>query len=51
MLQTDARALPLLFLGALLFIPGAYHVRIAYYAYRGYHGYDFSQIPTMDDDD
>ena len=49
--QTDVRALPLLFLGSLLFIPGFYHVRIAYYAYRGYHGYDFSQIPTFEDDD
>ncbi|CAI2170747.1 13169_t:CDS:2 [Funneliformis geosporum] len=39
------RGKPFLFLGALLFIPGAYHVRLAYYAYKGYEGYDFNQIP------
>ena len=49
-MQTDVRALPLLFLGSILFIPGAYHVRLAYLAYNGYNGYDFSQIPTFDED-
>ncbi|RHZ46530.1 hypothetical protein Glove_615g15 [Diversispora epigaea] len=39
------RGNPLLFLGCLLFIPGFYHVRLAYYAYKGYDGYDFDQIP------
>ncbi|CAG8642614.1 3035_t:CDS:2, partial [Paraglomus occultum] len=39
------RGKPFLFLGALLFIPGFYHVRLAYYAYKGYEGYDFDQIP------
>ena len=48
--QTDPRTIPMLFLGAILFIPGFYHVRIAYYAYKGYPGYDWSQLPVMDDD-
>ncbi|CAG8477772.1 9556_t:CDS:2 [Ambispora gerdemannii] len=39
---------PFLFLGSLLFIPGAYHVRLAYYAYKEYEGYDFNQIPDWD---
>ena len=42
------RCYPLLFLGTIVFIPGAYHVRIAYCAWRGYHGYSFDDIPTMD---
>ncbi|CAH1759459.1 5693_t:CDS:2 [Entrophospora sp. SA101] len=41
----DDRGKPILFLGSLLFIPGFYHVRLAYYAYKGYDGYDFNQIP------
>ncbi|CAG8477254.1 12357_t:CDS:2 [Ambispora leptoticha] len=42
------RGTPVLFLGVLLFIPGAYHVRLAYYAYKEYEGYDFNQIPEWD---
>ncbi|KFM82151.1 hypothetical protein X975_06272, partial [Stegodyphus mimosarum] len=41
-------AWPLLILGALMFIPGVYHVRIAYFAYRGYPGYVFDDIPDFD---
>ncbi|KAI1319993.1 hypothetical protein EDD11_002324 [Mortierella claussenii] len=40
---------PLLILGALCFIPGAYHVALAYYAYQEYEGYSFSHIPDLDD--
>ncbi|XP_065175601.1 transmembrane protein 230-like isoform X2 [Sycon ciliatum] len=40
---------PLFFLGCLLFIPGAYHVRIAYYAYKGYQGFSYADIPSYDD--
>eukprot|EP01135_Chromosphaera_perkinsii_P006357 Nk52_evm86s485 gene=Nk52_evmTU86s485 len=39
------RVLPLFFLGGLLFIPGAYHVRLALYAYKGYKGYSYGDIP------
>ena len=31
-----------------MFIPGAYHVRIAYYAYKGYDGYSYDDIPEFD---
>ncbi|KAG9063181.1 hypothetical protein KI688_004782 [Linnemannia hyalina] len=40
---------PLLILGALCFIPGSYHVGLAYYAYQEYDGYSFSHIPDIDD--
>ncbi|KAF9383757.1 hypothetical protein CPB97_006194 [Podila verticillata] len=40
---------PLLILGTLCFIPGAYHVGLAYYAYQDYEGYSFSHIPDLDD--
>ncbi|KAF8941974.1 hypothetical protein BGZ47_007011 [Haplosporangium gracile] len=40
---------PLLILGALCFIPGSYHVGLAYYAYQEYEGYSFSHIPDLDD--
>jgi len=42
------RTWPLLILGSLMFIPGAYHVRIAYYAFKGYQGYSFDDIPDFD---
>lgn len=35
-----------LVLGMLLFLPGFYETRIAYYAWRGAKGYKFSQIPA-----
>jgi hypothetical protein len=35
-----------LILGVLLFLPGFYETRIAYYAWRGAKGYRFSQIPA-----
>ncbi|PIN08606.1 putative membrane protein [Handroanthus impetiginosus] len=34
-------------LGGILFIPGFYHTRIAYYAYKGYKGFSFSNIPPV----
>lgn len=38
----------MLILGSLMFIPGFYHVRIAYYAWKGYRGYSFEDIPAFD---
>ncbi|XP_073062206.1 uncharacterized protein [Primulina huaijiensis] len=34
-------------LGGILFIPGFYYTRIAYYAYKGYKGFSFSNIPAV----
>ncbi|CAJ2637936.1 transmembrane protein 230-like [Trifolium pratense] len=34
-------------LGMLVFIPGFYYTRIAYYAYKGYKGFSFSNIPPV----
>ncbi|KAL0428332.1 UNVERIFIED_CONTAM: Transmembrane protein [Sesamum latifolium] len=34
-------------LGGVLFIPGFYYTRIAYYAYQGYKGFSFSNIPPV----
>lgn len=42
------RTWPVLILGIIMFIPGAYHVRIAYYAFKGYKGYSFDDIPDFD---
>ncbi|XP_073997461.1 transmembrane protein 230-like [Rhodnius prolixus] len=42
------RTWPIFILGVLTFLPGAYHIRIAYYAYRGYHGFSFDEIPEFE---
>ncbi|XP_022863428.1 transmembrane protein 230-like [Olea europaea var. sylvestris] len=34
-------------LGGILFIPGFYYTRIAYYAYKGYKGFSFANIPAV----
>lgn len=39
-------AIPLLVLGGITFLPGFYHVRVAFYAWRGYLGYSFDDIPS-----
>lgn len=44
MLQDPERWLSLIILGAITFIPGAYHVAIAFKAWRGDHGYSFDDI-------
>ncbi|XP_055355455.1 transmembrane protein 230-like [Paramacrobiotus metropolitanus] len=40
------RTWPVLTLGLLCFIPGAYYTRIAYYAYKGYEGFSYQDIPS-----
>jgi hypothetical protein len=42
------RTWPLLILGAIMFIPGSYHVHLAYYAWKGRSGYSFDDIPEFD---
>lgn len=44
------RAAPLLVIGSIIFIPGAYNVRTAYYAWKGYHGYHFEDIAGFGED-
>lgn len=34
-------------LGTVLFVPGFYYSRIAWYAYKGYKGFSFSNIPAV----
>ncbi|XP_072379806.1 transmembrane protein 230-like [Diabrotica undecimpunctata] len=43
-----SRMWPMIVLGILMFIPGAYHVRIAYYAYKKVPGYSFDDIPEFE---
>lgn len=42
------RTWPVLILGGIMFLPGFYHVRIAYYAYQGYAGYSYDDIPEFE---
>ena len=43
--ETEQGSTPILILGGITFLPGFYHVRIAYYAWKGYAGYSFADIP------
>ena len=42
------QAVPLLVLGSITFIPGAYHTRIALWSYFGYAGFDMRDIPEFE---
>jgi hypothetical protein len=42
------QALAFTIVGSIAFIPGFYYTRAAYYAYRGYEGFSFDDIPQMD---
>eukprot|EP00246_Nothoceros_aenigmaticus_P002890 TRINITY_DN13807_c0_g1_i1.p1 TRINITY_DN13807_c0_g1~~TRINITY_DN13807_c0_g1_i1.p1 ORF type:complete len:119 (+),score=5.83 TRINITY_DN13807_c0_g1_i1:37-393(+) len=42
----NSQAYGFLILGVLLFLPGFYETRIAYYSWRGCAGYTFSRIPA-----
>ncbi|KAF6264701.1 hypothetical protein COO60DRAFT_1481983 [Scenedesmus sp. NREL 46B-D3] len=43
----EGLATALLVLGSICFIPGFYHVRIAYLAWKGVDGYSLDAIPDM----
>ncbi|XP_046871777.1 transmembrane protein 230b [Hypomesus transpacificus] len=43
------RTVPVIIIGILVFLPGFYHLRIAYYASKGYRGYSYDDIPDFDD--
>ncbi|MCJ8742794.1 hypothetical protein PDJAM_G00086400 [Pangasius djambal] len=47
--ENPDRTIPVLVIGVLVFLPGFYHLRIAYYASRGYRGYSYDDIPDFDD--
>lgn len=47
-LQYSDRIWPIIILGTLMFIPGAYHMRVAILAYRKVPGYSFDDIPEFD---
>ncbi|XP_069343681.1 transmembrane protein 230-like [Eulemur rufifrons] len=42
------RAVPVLVIGMLVFLPGSYHLFIAYGAYRGCQGYSYDDLPDCD---
>ena len=44
------RGFSMILLGGLMFIPGSYASTVLYGAYRGWDGYDYSQIPSYDED-
>jgi len=44
------RGTAMIVLGSLMFIPGSYASCILYGAYRGWPGYEYSQVPSYDDD-
>ncbi|XP_034847326.1 transmembrane protein 230-like [Mirounga leonina] len=43
------RAVPVLIIGILVFLPGFYHLLIAYRARRGCQGYSYSDLPDCDE--
>lgn len=43
----QGRSTALLVLGSLCFVPGAYHTRVAWLAWRGVEGYSLSAIPDL----
>ncbi|XP_061837070.2 transmembrane protein 230-like [Nerophis lumbriciformis] len=43
------RTIPVIIIGILVFLPGFYHLRIAYYASKGYRGYSYDDIPDFGD--
>ncbi|TYZ52040.1 hypothetical protein PybrP1_004834 [[Pythium] brassicae (nom. inval.)] len=48
-LDGEHRGLSFLILGLIAFIPGSYASYQLYGSYKGWKGYDYSQIPSYDD--
>lgn len=46
-LASPVAVLPMLIIGCIAFLPGFYHSRIAYLAWRGYRGYSMNMIPDV----
>ena len=49
--QAGDRGLSMIVLGSLMFIPGSYASLVLYGSWRGWHGYEYSMIPSYDDTD
>ncbi|XP_024154451.1 transmembrane protein 230 isoform X2 [Oryzias melastigma] len=47
--ENPDRTIPVIIIGVLVFLPGFYHLRIAYYAAKGYRGYSYDDIPDFGD--
>ncbi|KAK8918283.1 hypothetical protein KSP39_PZI021019 [Platanthera zijinensis] len=47
LVEIDPEGIFFAILGAVLFLPGFYYTRIAYYAYKGYTGFSFANIPAV----
>lgn len=45
------RGIPILAIGGILFIPGSYASYVLYGSWRGWQGFEYSQIPSYDDDE
>ncbi|XP_008302416.1 transmembrane protein 230-like [Stegastes partitus] len=43
------RTIPVIIIGIVVFLPGFYHLRIAYYAAKGHRGYSYDDIPDFGD--
>ncbi|GLD95671.1 hypothetical protein PINS_up019536 [Pythium insidiosum] len=48
-LDDESRGLSFFILGLIAFIPGSYATVQLYGSYKGWKGYDYSQIPSYDD--
>lgn len=46
--QYSDRTWPLILIGTLVFLPGFYHVRVAYWAWKGDQNFSFGDIPDLD---
>lgn len=46
--EARSRSTALLVLGLLMFIPGSYHVALAYFSFKEYPGYSFDDILDFD---
>ncbi|CAF0823849.1 unnamed protein product [Rotaria sp. Silwood1] len=46
--QHTDRSWPLILIGLLVFLPGFYHIRIAYWAWKGDKNFSFADIPDLD---
>ncbi|CAF0835480.1 unnamed protein product [Rotaria sordida] len=46
--QHTDRSWPLILVGLLVFLPGFYHIRIAYWAWKGDKNFSFADIPDLD---